>query len=87
MIISCCGATVPPIPCNMLKEVLCPSPRRQKSLNDYLPGAPEISPLWKNWLRSVTGNCIAWQRPILTANVQAILCKPRRWSTKPICGW
>src|SRR5262245_65831908 len=53
-----------PRPYNTFKEILCPSPRGRKSLNYSLPGAPEISPLWKNWLRSFTRSCIAWPRPI-----------------------
>jgi len=58
MIISRRDATAP-MPCDTLKEVLCPSPQRHKSLDYSLPGAPEISPLWKNWLRPGAGNRIA----------------------------
>jgi hypothetical protein len=42
------------MPCDTLKEVLCPNPQLQKSLYYSLPGGPEISPPWKNWLRPFT---------------------------------
>src|SRR5215510_11543440 len=61
------------MPWNTLKKVLCPGPQRQKSLNYSLLEAPEISPPGKNWLRPGA------------RNVQDILRKPRRRSTKPTC--